>query len=285
MKTRPPHPLSLLAVLTTVAISLHCPAVADEASRKPDARKLRAQLIETQKELEHNRASLHEAHKELARKAEAISTLESRADSLAKQLATRARTEADEKKEQTRNTDALKAAAAEISVLKERLAQVEGEARVLAQKSAAEIRRKTLEVAALQSALDRVQSQAAAALAASRKNTPDSKKPTAPPKIAPLLYGARSAAPPDDWQRVLREARAVLKQYPKATLTLTGHADDAPYAETNRDISQNRARFLADHLVSAGIPQDRLETKGLGHTRAAKGSPASNRRVDIEVRP
>ena len=98
--------------------------------------------------------------------------------------------------------------------------------------------------------------------------------------LATLLFEKHSAVSREERDRIEKDIKAVLEQFPQARFRLTGHADDYPYEQSNRDVSLNRARFLALHLESRGIAKDRLivEAKGSGAP-----SPKGNRRVEVEV--
>ncbi|MCB1232080.1 MAG: OmpA family protein [Verrucomicrobiae bacterium] len=270
---------------------------------KTELEKVRQQAAEAIARAEKDAlAEAVEAKKAIAAKAAEVEGVRAKLQEVEKAAAEAlARAEQEARKQQAISEETAAKAAREVASLKEQLEQAENDAaralaeaeanaREMATKSAAEIRRKTLEVAALQNVLQRVQSQTAAALEASKRNMAAANQRPAPakpktPKIDPLLYPINSAAPPKEWNRVAREVKNALKQFPKATVVLCGHADDSRYAETNHDISENRARFLCDYLATADIPRDRIEIKGLGNSRPVKGNPEANRRVDIEIRP
>lgn len=75
---------------------------------------------------------------------------------------------------------------------------------------------------------------------------------------------------PDIWSRVIIE----------------GHTDIRGSFEYNMDLSRNRAAAVREHLVSAGIPQDRIQSAGYGFTKPLddRNIPvawARNRRVEM----
>ena len=77
-----------------------------------------------------------------------------------------------------------------------------------------------------------------------------------------------------------------LKNYPELNLRIVGHTDDTGAGNFNKMLSEQRARAVADYLVSRGINRRRLITFGMG-----AGMPVSendtitgrlkNRRVDF----
>ena len=115
---------------------------------------------------------------------------------------------------------------------------------------------------------------------------PPTPGPTAAPEIAPILYDKGSAVNFEDRDRVVREVKAALDTHPEATIRLTGHADDSPHAQTNLDISRNRANFLAAYLrQSGGVPPEQIEAEAVGDTESESEPTESNRRVEILVQP
>lgn len=237
------------------------PAAEKGKPRKPEAgrnrpaeakpKELQQQLEATRRELDQARDSLHEAQKELGAKAETISSLEAKLSSVSKQLE---KAQADLKKSAP--------AAAELDRAKRAL----------------EAEKK--KVTELRDEVKAAQKKTAEARTPLKKETPTAAKAIS---IAPILYDKNTAVNYPERDRALGQVREALKRSPKAKVSLTGYADDSRYAQTNREVSENRAKFLAAYFVSQGIAADRIEYRGLGNTRPVKGQP--NRRVEIEIRP
>jgi outer membrane protein OmpA-like peptidoglycan-associated protein len=64
---------------------------------------------------------------------------------------------------------------------------------------------------------------------------------------------------------------------------IEGHTDSTGSRELNVDLSQRRARAVAEFLTRQGVQPDRLEVQGFGPDRPLKGRPATsgeNRRVE-----
>lgn len=81
---------------------------------------------------------------------------------------------------------------------------------------------------------------------------------------------------------------AWLKQYPSATLTIEGHADERGTREYNLALGARRANAVRDYLIVLGIDPNRLETVSFGEERpAVQGSNeeawAQNRRAVFVV--
>jgi outer membrane protein OmpA-like peptidoglycan-associated protein len=84
----------------------------------------------------------------------------------------------------------------------------------------------------------------------------------------------------------LDRVSSYLMQYPKTRLIVEGHTDNQGRAETNQQLSQLRARSVADALVMRGVPHDRLDIVGHGAEMpvASNGTPEGrqqNRRVEM----
>jgi outer membrane protein OmpA-like peptidoglycan-associated protein len=96
-----------------------------------------------------------------------------------------------------------------------------------------------------------------------------------------------------DSARISRGAEAELAQIadaargsPDAEIWIEGHTDTSGTREHNWELSDTRARAVADCLVSLGVDPRRLHTKGLGESGLAVPTPdevreAANRRVVI----
>ena len=71
---------------------------------------------------------------------------------------------------------------------------------------------------------------------------------------------------------------------PTVKVELQGHTDNIGNDEDNRILSDNRAKSVYNHLISKGIPADRLRYKGYGEskpiaTNATEEGRAKNRRT------
>ena len=84
-------------------------------------------------------------------------------------------------------------------------------------------------------------------------------------------------------------AKALLDQSFKS-IVVEGHTDSQGSASKNETLSQQRAETVRSHLVSRGIPADKISAVGLGSSRpvadnATADGRANNRRVEIVVQP
>lgn len=77
--------------------------------------------------------------------------------------------------------------------------------------------------------------------------------------IAEVHFESGSAEITTGGQTRALAAAAVLTALPDGMIRLTGHTDTTGSPELNRRLSEERARAVADMLVSAGIPAERIE--------------------------
>jgi outer membrane protein OmpA-like peptidoglycan-associated protein len=88
----------------------------------------------------------------------------------------------------------------------------------------------------------------------------------------------------------LSEVAKALKDQGFKSLLVEGHTDSRGKAADNDKLSLKRAEAVRDHLLTQGIPADKIRAEGLGSTRpvaendTAEGR-ANNRRVEIVVTP
>ncbi len=92
---------------------------------------------------------------------------------------------------------------------------------------------------------------------------------------------------PDSVQNVT-DLTAILKAYPNAQITLTGHTDNTGDADANQRLSVDRANVIKTMLVSGGVASDRISTAGYGQSRPITANytdegRARNRRLELTV--
>ena len=85
---------------------------------------------------------------------------------------------------------------------------------------------------------------------------------------------------------VINAIYALLKDHPEIKLSVEGHTDSDGDDAFNQDLSERRARAVADQLVKMGINDSRLTSKGWGESKPAGSNntsegKAANRRVEF----
>jgi outer membrane protein OmpA-like peptidoglycan-associated protein len=105
-----------------------------------------------------------------------------------------------------------------------------------------------------------------------------------------LFASAKSDLLPGATVKLNRVAEALTQQDPDTKIAVEGHTDSQGGTSYNQELSEQRAKTVADYLVSRGIASDRVSSHGFGSSRsiADNGSAegrANNRRVEIVVGP
>lgn len=109
-----------------------------------------------------------------------------------------------------------------------------------------------------------------------------------------VLFAFDSAAIRAEAEPPLSKAAELLRSYPRAQVTITGHTDAKGDDAYNQGLSLKRARAVADRLSSAASRP--LEAKGFGEAQPAAPNQkpdgqddpegrAKNRRVEIRIAP
>jgi len=93
-----------------------------------------------------------------------------------------------------------------------------------------------------------------------------------------------------DFYEVLNSVAIVLNEYKKTTIDVIGHTDDVGAESYNQQLSERRARSVAEYLAGQSVLPERLLIDGRGETQpiASNSTPegrASNRRVTIQISP
>ncbi|MFQ3787517.1 OmpA family protein [Halomonas sp. A29] len=86
--------------------------------------------------------------------------------------------------------------------------------------------------------------------------------------------------------QTLDQVAATLRENPNLRVRIEGHTDSVGSAQYNQGLSQRRADSVRDFLVSRGIAENRMTTRGFGLERPVATNEtdegrAQNRRVEI----
>ena len=79
-----------------------------------------------------------------------------------------------------------------------------------------------------------------------------------------ILFATDSFAVRPDLIRDLRAVAGNLQAYPNSTVQVLGHTDNTGEAAYNQDLSERRARAVANVLIDSGISSGRLRVIGRG---------------------
>ncbi|MCG3206215.1 MAG: hypothetical protein KCHDKBKB_02948 [Elusimicrobia bacterium] len=90
----------------------------------------------------------------------------------------------------------------------------------------------------------------------------------------------------------LDEMAAVAKKYPTARVLVQGHTDNVGSKSLNKTLSYERAKAVADYLISQGVAKEAIEIEGFGEEQPIReGSNETsqgrmeNRRVEVHLVP
>jgi outer membrane protein OmpA-like peptidoglycan-associated protein len=105
---------------------------------------------------------------------------------------------------------------------------------------------------------------------------------------AQLLFDSGGVTLKPGGRQTLENVARIMREEPGLTIVIEGFTDDRGSAETNRRLSERRARAVRAALVAAGVAADRITVRGLGEAYpvASNASPAGrqlNRRVEILI--
>ena len=104
----------------------------------------------------------------------------------------------------------------------------------------------------------------------------------------PILFRHNSDQINPVSNKELNRTAALLKKYPENSITINGYTDSTGNAAYNVDLSQRRAKAVADALIERGVPASQVSYHGFGaanpvapnNTAAGR---AKNRRVELEI--
>ena len=105
-----------------------------------------------------------------------------------------------------------------------------------------------------------------------------------------VTFATNSATISPGFQGTLDTVAQSLIRYPNSLIDVYGFTDTTGSASYNQDLSERRARSVADYLVSRGVARGRIATRGYGETnlRVQTGDNVNeplNRRVEIKITP
>jgi outer membrane protein OmpA-like peptidoglycan-associated protein len=81
-----------------------------------------------------------------------------------------------------------------------------------------------------------------------------------------------------------------LMRYPNSLIDVYGHTDSTGSDAYNQTLSENRARTVANYLMSRGVPAARIRSQGFGESmpvadNTTEAGRMKNRRVEIKIVP
>ncbi len=95
----------------------------------------------------------------------------------------------------------------------------------------------------------------------------------------------KSAILPES-KKIIDEIVTMMTKNPELKISVEGHTDNVGTEESNQELSEKRAKSVADAIIAGKIDKDRLQSKGFGETKPiadnnTEGGRAKNRRVEL----
>lgn len=105
-----------------------------------------------------------------------------------------------------------------------------------------------------------------------------------------VTFATGSAVISPSFQATLNQVADSMTRYPNSLIDVYGHTDTTGPTATNQRLSEERARAVANYLISRGVAASRIRWQGFGETqlRVQTGDNVNeplNRRVEIKVMP
>lgn len=107
---------------------------------------------------------------------------------------------------------------------------------------------------------------------------------------AVIFASGRYELLPSAQNKLAEVASALSSGERDSKIVIEGHTDSTGSAETNQELSLQRASAVRDALVSRGVSADRVSVEGFGSSRpvadnSSQAGRANNRRVEIVIQP
>lgn len=109
-----------------------------------------------------------------------------------------------------------------------------------------------------------------------------------------IYYDSGSYAIRPESETVLNSMVEFLQDNPKIVVELSAHTDSNGSKESNKTLSENRAKSAVDYIIAKGIPSTRISPKGYGEEKILNGcwdnvpcnaeKHQANRRTEFRVR-
>jgi outer membrane protein OmpA-like peptidoglycan-associated protein len=105
-----------------------------------------------------------------------------------------------------------------------------------------------------------------------------------------ITFATNQSSVRADFYPVLDAVGDVFKEYNKTTISISGHTDNVGRDDYNLNLSNERARSVAQYLISRGVNGGRISASGMGKNapvadNSTENGRAQNRRVEIRINP
>lgn len=106
-----------------------------------------------------------------------------------------------------------------------------------------------------------------------------------------LHFASGSSAITSTGQKALRDAVALLKEYPHSQVGVVAYTDTVSSEAYNKGLAGRRAQSVYNALIAMGAPRKALDTSGITTTAVGEAdgpdntASKENRRVDVIIQP
>lgn len=103
-----------------------------------------------------------------------------------------------------------------------------------------------------------------------------------------ILFGFDSYQLTPQAKENIREMAQTLKKYEDTNILVEGHTDDVGKESYNQNLSERRAKAVADYAKSLGVDGSRIQTRGYGEEQpvaenTTETGRSENRRVEVAI--
>ncbi|MFN3603837.1 MAG: OmpA family protein [Leptonema sp. (in: bacteria)] len=103
-----------------------------------------------------------------------------------------------------------------------------------------------------------------------------------------ILFDFDSYSLKEKSKKTLDSIIEILKKYPNQEIQISGHTDNIGDENYNQELSEKRAKTIAEYLIQNGIPENQISYKGYGdkkplHPNDTPENRKKNRRVEILI--
>jgi outer membrane protein OmpA-like peptidoglycan-associated protein len=105
-----------------------------------------------------------------------------------------------------------------------------------------------------------------------------------------VTFATDSAQIQPQFYNALNSVAQTLQQYPSSYVDIVGHTDNTGEDAYNQQLSDTRARAVADYLISRGVNPARIAAYGQGESQPVASNDTetgrqANRRVEVVITP
>lgn len=103
-----------------------------------------------------------------------------------------------------------------------------------------------------------------------------------------ILFGVDQSELKDEAKQNIEELAKIVQKYDDTEILIEGHTDNTGRSEYNHELSERRAKAVADYAESLGVDRGRMQKVGYGEEQPLEDNDsvagrAANRRVEVAI--